>query len=172
MLSKHITSIAILCALTAPALADPTVGFGINVTFGNGTANTGVGVRVFSNDRKDEGAASLGLDYMFTSQSWRGSLGAAYLMDDSYIELNGGYNFGSGTVDLGIGAGWVDTHTSDDDDTEEVVQEDDNPTVSPDPNTGNGGGTDPNTDSSGDPEPIIDDGGVTVPIGQGPTDLT
>jgi hypothetical protein len=31
------------------------------------------------------------------------------MMDNSYIELNGGYTFGSGTFDFGIGVGGADT---------------------------------------------------------------
>jgi hypothetical protein len=46
---------------------------------------------------------------MFGSQSWRGSLGAAYMMDNSYIELNGGYDFNSGGFDFGIGGGGANT---------------------------------------------------------------
>lgn len=108
----------IICAtlLSTPALADPTLGFGLNLTFGSGGVDYGVGARVFSNDERDEAAASLGLDYMFGSRSWRGSLGAAYMMDDSYIELNGGYNFGNGGFDFGFGAGAGNTTISAPDD--------------------------------------------------------
>lgn len=98
-----------MLSLSAPAMADPAVGLGLNFTFGNGKINTGVGVRVFSNDEQDKAAASIGIDYMFSSQSWRGSLGAAYMMDNSYIELNGGYNFNGGGFDFGVGAGGVKT---------------------------------------------------------------
>ncbi|MFT6606215.1 MAG: hypothetical protein ACJA2X_001418 [Halocynthiibacter sp.] len=112
MFTKAITTTAVLFALSTPALADPRVGFGLNFTFGNGGVNTGVGVRVFSDNQKDKAAASLGLDYMFGSQSWRGSLGAAYMMDNSYIELNGGYDFGSGGFDFGVGGGGVKTSPS------------------------------------------------------------
>ncbi|MBT2132688.1 hypothetical protein [Aliiroseovarius lamellibrachiae] len=94
---------------STPAIADPTVGLGLNFTFGGGQVNTGVGVRVLSNDEQNKAAASVGLDYMFTNQSWRGSVGAAYLMDNSYVELNGGYNFNGGGFDFGIGGGWADT---------------------------------------------------------------
>lgn len=105
--------LAMLCAvsatLSAPAAADPAVGFGLTITFGAGQPEVGAGLRVFSNDEEDKLAASLGLDYMFTSQSFRGSLGAAYLMNDSYIGLDGGYNFTTGTFGFGIGGGTVDT---------------------------------------------------------------
>lgn len=100
---------ALALTLSSPAVADPTVGFGLNLTYGNGSVNAGVGVRLFSDDRRDKAAASVGLDYMFGTKNWRGSLGAAYLMDNSYIELNGGYNFNGGGFDIGIGAGGVKT---------------------------------------------------------------
>lgn len=107
---KVLSAAALICALSTPATADPTLGFGLNFTFGGGKINTGVGVRVFSNDERDKAAASVGLDYMFGTKSWRGSLGAAYMMDNSYIELNGGYNFGGG-FDFGFGAGGAKTTT-------------------------------------------------------------
>jgi hypothetical protein len=99
---------ATLCS-ACPVLADPTIGFGLNLTFGAGQPDVGLGLRVFSDDREDEFAGSVGVDYMFRSQSWRGSVGAAYMMDNSYIELNGGYNFSSGSFDFGIGAGGAKT---------------------------------------------------------------
>lgn len=105
---------AVICALplmaASPAVADPTLGVGLTITFGGGQPQVGAGVRVFSDDDEDEFAATVGLDYVFTSQSWRGSVGGAYMMKNSYIGLDGGYNFGSGTFDVGIGGGWADTH--------------------------------------------------------------
>ena len=92
-----------------PALADPALGVGFTFAFGSGQVDYGVGVRAFSDNREDEFAASAGIDYMFNSQSWRGSLGAAYMMDNSYVGIDGGYNFSSGSFDLGIGGGWADT---------------------------------------------------------------
>jgi hypothetical protein len=104
---KLVTAITLLSA--SPALADPAVGLGLTFTFGGGKSDVGIGARVFSNDRKDEFAGVLGIDYMLGSGSWRGSLGAAYMMENSYIELNGGYSFESGIFDFGLGAGWADT---------------------------------------------------------------
>lgn len=92
-------------------LAEPVIGFGLNFTFGSGKPEVGIGLRAFTNDSKDEVAGSVGVDYFFESQSLRGSLGAAYMMDHSYIELNGGYNFSSGTFDFGLGAGGVNAST-------------------------------------------------------------
>jgi hypothetical protein len=36
--------------------SSPTLGFGLNFTFGNGVVNTGVGVRAFSDDAQDKAA--------------------------------------------------------------------------------------------------------------------
>lgn len=93
----------------APAMADPAAGVGLTFTFGGGQPEVGLGLRIFSDDREDEWAASVGVDYMFGSQSWRGALGAAYLLDNSYVEITGGYDFGSGTLDVGLGGGLADT---------------------------------------------------------------
>lgn len=109
MSHKILFASALMFVLSTPAMADPTVGFGLNFSFGEGKVNTGVGVRVFSNDEQDKAAASIGVDYMFGSQSWRGSLGAAYLMNNGYIELNGGYDFGSGGFNFGVGVGGAKT---------------------------------------------------------------
>lgn len=109
MFKRVLTASTVILALSTPAIADPAVGLGLNFTFGGGKINTGVGVRVFSNDQRDKAAASVGLDYLFGTQSWRGSLGAAYMMDNSYIELNGGYNFNGGGIDFGFGAGGAKT---------------------------------------------------------------
>jgi hypothetical protein len=118
MSKSFIAASALALTLSTPVLAieieaqrssSPALGFGLNFTFGNGVVNTGVGVRAFSDDEQDKAAVSVGLDYMFGSQSWRGSLGAAYMMDNSYIELNGGYDFNSGGFDFGIGGGGANT---------------------------------------------------------------
>jgi hypothetical protein len=109
MSKSFIAASALALTLSTPVLADPALGFGLIFTFGNGSVNTGVGVRAFSDDEQDKAAASVGLDYMFGSQSWRGYLGAAYMMDNSDIELNGGYDFNSVRFDFGIGGGGANT---------------------------------------------------------------
>jgi hypothetical protein len=123
MSKSFITASALALTLSTPVLADPALGFGLNFTFGNGSVNTGVGVRVFSDDEQDKAAASAGLDYMFGSQSWRGSLGAAYMMENSYIELNGGYDFNSGGFDFGIGGGGANTTNGDTAPVDELEEE-------------------------------------------------
>lgn len=101
---------ASLGTLAAPVSADPTIGIGFSLSFGGGgQPQLGAGVRVFSDDDEDEVAASAGLDYVFTTQSWRPTIGAAYLMEDTYLGLDLGYNYTLGTFDFGGGVGIVDT---------------------------------------------------------------
>lgn len=108
-MKKLIAATALTLAAAGPAAADPAVGFGLNFTFGNGQVNTGLGLRVFSDDQRDKTVASLGLDYMFRSESVRASLGIARLMDRSYVEVNAGYDFAAGAVNLGVGLGGTKT---------------------------------------------------------------
>jgi len=111
MMSKKILPVSALALALAPmpAAADPAVGIGLNLTFGSNGTDMGAGLRVFSDDQKDKAAASLGLDYMFKSKSVRASVGAAYLMDNSYVEVNTGYNFKQQAFDFGVGGGFVET---------------------------------------------------------------
>lgn len=96
-------------AVASPAIADPTIGFGLSITFGAGQTNTAVGLRVFSDDRRDTVVASVGVDYSITNQSWRGTLGPAYLGDSAYISLDLGIGFSDGAIGVGIGVGGVET---------------------------------------------------------------
>lgn len=107
------TTCAVSALLTAPALADPSVGFGLSVVFGGGTVETGLGLRVFSDDEEDEIAASIGIDYLFQGQSFRGTVGVAYLGDGWYIGGDVGLDLTEGGWDYGLSAGIADT---DDDD--------------------------------------------------------
>ena len=101
---------ASLCtAIAAPVSADPTFGIGFSLSFGGGQPQLGAGVRLFSDDDEDEVAASVGLDYVFTTQSLRPTIGAAYLMDDSYIGLDLGFNPAVKSFDFGASAGITDT---------------------------------------------------------------
>jgi len=96
-------------ALATPALADPTVGLGLSLSFGGGTPQTGVGLRVFSNDQRDSFVGSAGVDYMFGSQSFRGTVGGAWLGNNAYLGLDMGLDFNGGGVGFGFGAGGVGT---------------------------------------------------------------
>lgn len=108
-LSLYALAASLSTAVAAPVSADPTIGLGFSLSFGGGQPQLGAGVRVFSNDEEDEFAAALGLDYVFTTQSLRPTVGAAYLMDDSYVGLDVGYNYTLGVFDVGGGLGLADT---------------------------------------------------------------
>ena len=108
-LSLHALAASVCIAVAAPVSADPTIGIGFSLSFGGGQPQLGGGLRVFSDDDEDEVAASVGLDYVFTTQSLRPTIGAAYLMDDSYLGLDLGYNYTLGTIDFGGSAGISDT---------------------------------------------------------------
>jgi hypothetical protein len=93
---------AAMLAVPAPVVAQPSFGLGLSFVFGSGVA---AGARVFSTDRPQKGALSLGIDYKFASGTWRPTVGAAYLDNDIYLDLNLGFDTGSGLLDYGIGVG-------------------------------------------------------------------
>ena len=100
---------AVPALMASPALADPAVGFGFTIKFGSGVVEPGFGIRIFSDDEEDAGAVSIGLDYMFFSQTWRGTAGIAYLGDDWFVGFDLGFGLSGEGVDFGISAGGVDT---------------------------------------------------------------
>ncbi len=112
-LIRPLRRLALICALpamlTTPALAGPTVGVGVTFTFGASGVDTGVGLRVFSNNRRNSTVASVGVDYMFGNQTWRGTLGAARLGRNSYVGLDLGIGLGDGAIDFGVGVGAANT---------------------------------------------------------------
>ena len=109
--ARHtIPAAALVAALTtSPVSADPAIGFGVSFAFGGGGPEAGIGLRVFSDDRRDETVASIGVDYMFKSKRVRPTIGAARLGDSLYIGLDVGYDFSAGAVDFGISGGAVNT---------------------------------------------------------------
>lgn len=84
------------------AKADPSFGFGLTYVFGGDWA---VGVRVFHDDEPESAVLALGFDYKFGSQSFRPTVGAAYLDEDFYIDLSLGYDTRLQALDYGIGVG-------------------------------------------------------------------
>lgn len=108
-LTKPLIALATVLSLSTPALADPTVGLGLSFLFGGGKPQTGVGLRVFSDDARDSFVGSAGVDYMFGSQSFRGTVGGGYLGRNTYLGLDMGLDFNGGGVGFGFGAGGVGT---------------------------------------------------------------
>lgn len=108
-LSLYALAASLCTAFAAPVSADPTIGVGFSLSFGGGQPQLGAGVRVFSDDEENEFAASVGLDYVFTTQSLRPTIGAAYMLDGGYAGLDLGYNYTLGAFDVGAGIGLADT---------------------------------------------------------------
>lgn len=121
MIRRLTMTCAVPALLTAPAAADPTIGVGLSLSFGSGTVEPGIGVRVFSDDEEDSAVASIGLDYVFPTKSIRGTIGAAYLFSDWYIGGDLGVDFSDGSFSPGFGLGWAET----DDDDFLFLQDDD-----------------------------------------------
>ncbi len=113
-MTKPLIVLAALLSLATPALADPTVGVGLSFSFGGGKPQTGIGLRVFSDNERDSFVGSVGVDYMFGSQSFRGTVGGAYLGDNTYLGLDMGLDFNGGGVGFGFGAGGVGTKAATD----------------------------------------------------------
>lgn len=110
--------VAIACSavtaatLSTSALADVGVGAGLSWTFGGPkpVAGPALGVKVFSTDRQDKTAASLGVDYSFADRSFRPNVGVAYLgKNNVYLGADVGYSFAQQGMNFGVGAGYVDT---------------------------------------------------------------
>lgn len=136
MKRAHVLPIALAACLAvplaAPAAADPTVGIGLSYAFGGGAGEFGLGLRVFSDDRRDRVAASVGVDYMFGSGRIRPSIGAAYLNKNSYVGIDLGYDFSRGSLDFGIGVGGVGTTRQKAPDTGDSGSDDDIIIIDPD----------------------------------------
>lgn len=129
---------AVLCLMTAvPASADPAVGIGLSLVFGQGQMETGVGLRVFSTDEEDSAAATVGLDYLFGSGAFRPTIGAAYLGSGTYVGLDLGFSLNGGGINYGASGGFVNT-------TEPAASA---PTVTFPPDEGGG---------EGDEEPVLE----------------
>jgi hypothetical protein len=109
MAKRILTVAAFTMAIGAPVSADPSLGFGLGLSFGGGDVDYGVGVRVFSDDEEDSLAASVGVDYMLKSRRIRPTVGAAYLGDNTYIGLDLDLGLDGDGVDFVVGIGGVQT---------------------------------------------------------------
>lgn len=100
---------------------NPTVALTLSFAFGSGGVEPGIGLRVLSDNRRTRAAATVGLDYMFTSESFRGTVGAAYIGRNIVGGADVGYNFSSGNFDFGLSAGGAPTKSRTRTVTEETV---------------------------------------------------
>lgn len=110
ILATTATTIAFL-GMTLPATADPTIGVGLSIAFGSGKVETGVGIRLFSDNRPQNMVGSVGVDYMFQSKRIRPTVGVAYLGTNGYIGLDMGFGLNGEGIDFGLGVGGVHTKT-------------------------------------------------------------
>ena len=92
-----------------PAAADPVVGLGLTFWFGSGQTQTGIGLRVFSDDQNESVVGSVGVDYILQSQAIVPTLGIAYLQDDAYVGLDLGFDLAGGPLRYGAGLGVTQT---------------------------------------------------------------
>ena len=103
--------LVLACGLAAgPAIADPALGIGVSYTFGGGQSETGVGLRVFADDARDQATLTIGADYLIGSGTFRPTVGAAYVGTDLYIGIDAGAPLGRGGLDFGVGVGLINTH--------------------------------------------------------------
>ena len=92
-----------------PATADPVVGLGLTFWFGSGQTQTGIGLRVFSDDQNESVVGSVGVDYILQNQAIVPTLGIAYRQDDAYVGLDLGFDLAGGPLRSGAGLGVTQT---------------------------------------------------------------
>lgn len=107
--SRVISAFCLALAFPLSATADPSVGIGLSFVFGGGKVDTGIGLRLFSDDRQDRAAASIGADFLFKEKRIRPTIGAAYLGKNTYIGLDMGFGLNGEGIDFGLGVGGVNT---------------------------------------------------------------
>lgn len=97
----------LVLALSAPVAAEPALGLGVTFTWGGAgsSTDTGIGLRLFSDNERSEFVGSLGVDYMIASRQVRPNLGVAYLASKSYVGMDVGFDLSSGGLNVGVGLG-------------------------------------------------------------------
>lgn len=107
MFKKLTVASVLMLAVSAPSFAGVSFGFGVGYTFGDGLV---VGPKMFTEQREDRAAASLGIDYAIFSNSFRPNIGVAYLTKDKmFAEANMGYNLKNQNISYGGSVGYADT---------------------------------------------------------------
>lgn len=120
-LGAYCAAAAFACAAPASAQqvivpqddANPSISIALTWVFGKGAA---LGIKAFSTDREGDGALTLGIDYLFNDRSWRPNIGAAYIDDGGFIDLNLGFGLGGGSgfggPDFGVSVGPIDSSSA------------------------------------------------------------
>ena len=104
--ARNAMAAAILSTVSFGATAND-IGFGVGVSyvFGQGPA---IGIKAFSDDEENKAAATLGLDYVFASGSFRPNVGIGYQGEGYFGDANLGYSLKTRNFDFATGAGWSD----------------------------------------------------------------
>ena len=98
--------------LSSAAMAGVGWGAGLTWTFGGPKPVSGpaLGIKMFSTDKEDKAAASLGIDYSFADRGLRPNVGVAYLgKNNVYVGADVGYSTKQQGMNFGAGFGYVDT---------------------------------------------------------------
>ena len=110
MKSFFLTAVVLSLGLAAqPAAADSSLGAGFSLSFGGGKPQAGIGIRLFSSDKRDKAAASVGMDYILGARQFRPTFGAAWMGNDTYLGADVGFGLGGGGMDFGLGLGVAQT---------------------------------------------------------------
>lgn len=108
---KILTTAALLAFLPTVSVAEPTVGFGLTFKFGNEGADPGLALRLFSDNRQNRLAGTVGLDYLMRSRTFRPTVGTSFVGEDVFfgVDFGLGNGFSSGGINTGFSAGYVNT---------------------------------------------------------------
>ena len=94
------------CLFASQSMAEPTVGLGLSFVFGQGGApETGVGVRLLSDNDKGHDVFTGGVDYLISNNRWRGTVGVARKLSKSYVGVDLGFGLRGEGMDLGLSVG-------------------------------------------------------------------
>lgn len=110
-MKKLLTTAALLAFLPNASFAEPAVGLGLTFKFGQNDIDPGVALRLFSDNRQNRLAGTVGLDFLFRSWTVRPTLGASYVGKDLFFGFDFGLGggFSSGGINTGFSGGYVNT---------------------------------------------------------------
>ncbi len=106
-------ALAMSLPATLPAEADPAFGIGLSFVFGGSSSasssQTGLAVRLFSDDAEDDFVGSLGLNYQFGTGTFSPTAGIAYLGSNTFLGLDMGLGLDGDGIDFGVSGGFAKT---------------------------------------------------------------
>lgn len=96
-----------------PAEADPAIGVGLTFAFGGSSSassnQTGLAVRLFSDDAEDDLVGALGFNYQFGTGTFSPTAGIAYLGSNTFLGLDMGYGLDGSGINFGLSGGVTNT---------------------------------------------------------------